>query len=314
MDAGFSVPLGAVIKEFQLESLHLPQDGADISVTRADVNRCGLQLAGFFDYFDADRIQILGKVENSFLERFTPERRMQSVKKLFSYPIPAVIVTREIEAFPELVEAAREADRPLLRTKESTSAFTSALFASLNLKLAPRIQRHGVLVEVYGEGMLLLGESGVGKSETAMELVKRGHRLIADDAVVIKRVSAKTLVGTAPEVIRHFIELRGIGVVDVRRIFGMGAIKETEKIDLVVKLESWDEKKMYDRLGVEDQRYEILGLEVPMLEIPIKPGRNLAIILEVAAMNNRLKRMGYSAAEELSNRIAKMYETDPNSY
>jgi HPr kinase/phosphorylase len=212
-------------------------------------------------------------------------------------------MTTNFEPFPEMLEAAREFGVPLLRTKEKTSSFMAALIAYLNVQLAPRITRHGVLVEVYGEGILILGDSGVGKSETAIELVKRGHRLIADDAVEIKRVSATTLVGSAPEIIRHYVELRGIGIVDVRRLFGMGAVKDTEKIDLVIQLEPWIQGKMYDRLGLDTEKIDILGIELPTITIPVKPGRNLAIILEIAAMNNRQKKMGYNTAEEFNKKL-----------
>ncbi len=222
--------------------------------------------------------------------------------------IPLAIVTRGIEVFEDFIEIAKKYETPLMRTDEPTSYFMAALIAFLNVNLAPRITRHGVLVEVYGEGILLLGESGVGKSETAIELVKRGHRLIADDAVEIKRVSAKALVGSAPEIIRHFIELRGIGVVDVRRIFGMGAVKPTEKIDLIINLEQWKQDKHYDRLGMENEYMNILDVDIPCLTVPVKPGRNLAVIIEVAAMNNRNKKMGYNAAQELTQRINEHFD------
>jgi HPr kinase/phosphorylase len=227
---------------------------------------------------------------------------------LFSQHIPALIISRELPYFPEMVTLAQKYEVPLLRCKDSTSSFMAALIAFLNLHLAPRITRHGVLIEVYGEGMLILGESGVGKSETAVELVKRGHRLIADDAVLIKKVSGKTLVGQAPENIRHFLELRGIGIVNARRIFGMGSIKMTEKIDMVINLEPWDSNKTYDRMGIEEEFTEIIGIKIPSLTIPVKPGRNLAVILEVAAMNNRQKKMGYNAAQELMDNLGMSVE------
>ena len=245
------------------------------------------------------------KVENTYVEQFDSEKRYEIVDQLCSTGIPAVIITRNIEVFPELVEAAKKYDVAVLRTNEFTSSVMNAIVASLKVSLAPRITMHGVLVEIYGEGVLILGDSGVGKSETAIELVKRGHRLIADDAVEIKRVSDRTLVGTAPEIIRHFIELRGIGIVDVRRIFGMGAIKDTERIDLIINLEPWVEGKMYDRLGLDNQYTDILGLSIPSLTVPVRPGRNLAVIIEVAAMNHRHKSMGYNAAKELNERMMK---------
>ena len=237
----------------------------------------------------------------------SPEQRLAAFEKLFSTGIPALIISRNIDVYPECLAAAEKHNTPIFRTNEFTSTIMSAIIASLKVSLAPMIQLHGVLVEIYGEGVLLLGDSGVGKSETAIELVKRGHRLIADDAVEIKRVSDKTLVGTAPEVIRHFIELRGIGVIDVRRIFGMGAVKLTEKIELVINLEAWEDGKMYDRLGLDGQTTSILDIAVPSLTIPVKPGRNLAVIIEVAAMNNRHKKMGFNAAQELQERMLKSF-------
>lgn len=306
--AAFSVKTSKIIKEFKLESLYVPEE--DILIESTDVNRPGLQLAGFFSYFDSNRIQIFGVVENTYLTEMTNEERFESLKKLFERKVPAVIVTRDAPVFPEMMELAKQYEVPLLRTTHSTSAFMSALIAYLNVELAPRITRHGVLVEVYGEGVLILGESGVGKSEAAVELMKRGHRLVADDAVEIKKVSSKSLVGSAPEIIRHFIEIRGIGIVDVKKIFGMGAVKDTEKVDLVIHLEAWQKDKQYDRLGIVDEYTNILGIDVPSLTIPVKPGRNLAIIFEVAAMNNRQKRMGYNAAEELNKRIVESMGTE----
>ena len=301
----FSVTLGQLITEFQFELIYGPEGFEKIEITTDDVNRPGLQLAGFFDYFEPQRLQIMGKAENAYVEQFDEEKRTDIFEKLCATGIPAVIVTRNIEVFPELIEAAKKYDVAVLRTNEFTSSVTSALVASLKVSLAPRITLHGVLVELYGEGILILGDSGVGKSETAIELVKRGHRLIADDAVEIKRVSDRTLVGCAPEIIRHFIELRGIGIVDERRIFGMGAIKETERVDMIINLEQWVEGKMYDRLGMDNQYTDILGLRIPSLTIPVRPGRNLAVIIEVAAMNHRHKSMGYNAAKELNERMMK---------
>ena len=301
----FSVTLGQLITEFQFELIYGPEGFEKIEITTDDVNRPGLQLAGFFDYFEPQRLQIMGKAENAYVEQFDEEKRTDIFEKLCATGIPAVIVTRNIEVFPELIEAAKKYDVAVLRTNEFTSSVTSALVASLKVSLAPRITLHGVLVELYGEGILILGDSGVGKSETAIELVKRGHRLIADDAVEIKRVSDRTLVGCAPEISRHFIELRGIGIVDVRRIFGMGAIKETERVDMIINLEQWVEGKMYDRLGMDNQYTDILGLRIPSLTIPVRPGRNLAVIIEVASMNHRHKSMGYKAAKGLNERMMK---------
>ena len=301
MAQNFSVPLKRVIKEFSLEEVFVPENIDEISVSSADLNRPGLQLSGFYDYFDKERIQIIGKNEDSFLETFID--RQTRVERLLGQKPPAVVITRGLDVDDHTVELAKKYGVPILRTSEGTSSFMAALIAFLNIELAPRITRHGVLVEVYGEGMLIIGESGVGKSETAIELIKRGHRLIADDAVEIRRVSNKTLVGTPPENIRHFIELRGIGIINARRIFGMGAVKPSEKIDMVINLEVWDQEKVYDRMGLESEETEILGLKVPQVTVPVRPGRNLAIILEVAAMNNRQKKMGFNAAKELLKKL-----------
>ena len=260
-------------------------------------------MVGFYDHYEQDRLQIIGKVENLFVEQLPPEERIQRLEDYFRSSPVGVIFTTAIEILPETAGLAAKYKVPLLRTSMHTSDFMAALISFLNVELGPRITRHGVLVEVYGEGILLLGDSGVGKSETAIELIKRGHRLIADDAVEIKRVSATTLVGKAPDIIRHYVELRGIGIVDVRRLFGMGSVKETEKIDLVVNLEPWQDGKMYDRLGLDEQTTDILGIKVPSIVLPVCPGRNLSVVIEVAAMNNRQKRMGYNTAEEFNKRL-----------
>ncbi len=297
----FKVKLSKIISEFKLEKVFVADE--NVYIETADVNRPGLQVAGFFDYFEPKRIQVMGMVENTYLASLDSAERYQRIEEFFSKKIPVAVVTRGMEIFPEMIELAQKYQISILRTPLGTSAFMSALIAFLNIELAPRITRHGVLVEVYGEGILILGESGIGKSEAAVELMKRGHRLVADDAVEIRRVSSKTLVGSSPEIIRHFIEMRGIGIIDVKKIFGMGAVKDTEKIDLVIQLETWQKDKQYDRLGLVDNYTEILGLNVPSLTIPIRPGRNLAVIFEIAAMNNRQRRMGYNAAEELNNRL-----------
>jgi len=302
------VALNKVVEEFDLETIYLPQEAEDIFVSTNDVNRPGLQLNGFYEYFDPSRIQIVGKMEFAYLDTIDEATRRKHCEMLFSKEIPALIIARDLEVYPEMLEFADKYKVPLLRSKESTSTLLSKIIAFLNLELAPRITRHGVLIEVYGEGMLILGESGVGKSETAIELVKRGHRLVADDAVEIRKVSNITLLGSSPDNIRHFLELRGIGIINARRIFGMGAIKVTEKIDLIVALEQWNPDKSYDRMGVDNQYTEILGVRVPSLTIPVKPGRNLAIILEVAAMNNRQKKMGYNAAQELLEKLGMNME------
>ncbi len=306
----FFVTLEQLKEEFNLEVVYEGCDFSKRKITSTELNRPGLPIAGFFEYFQNERIQILGRVEYTYLAKLTSEERFNVIKKIAEYNVPAIIITRGQEVFSEIVEGAKTNNIPVLRTNESSSKFMAAVIGFLSVALAPRITRHGVLVEVYGEGMLILGESGVGKSETAIELVKRGHRLVADDAVEIKRVSDKTLVGNSPDIIKHFIELRGIGIVDVRRIFGMGAIKETEKIDLVVNLEVWKENKQYDRLGLVTEYIDILGLQIPCLNIPVRPGRNLAVVLEVAAMNNRQKKLGYNPAEELNNRLMKKMEED----
>ncbi len=303
MEELYTVTLAEIIDEFSLESLYMPESSDKITVTCPRVNRPGLPLAGFFDHFEASRIQIIGKVEELYLNQLTIEEKERRLDEFFAAKPAALIFTTSIEVSKTTFAAAEKHKIPLMRTKERTSEFMAALIAYLNVKLAPRMTRHGVLVEVYGEGILLLGDSGVGKSETAIELVKRGHRLIADDAVEIKRVSKKTLVGEAPEIIRHYVELRGIGIVDVRRLFGMGAVKQTEKVELVINLEPWVQGKMYDRLGIDEQTTEILGVDVPSITIPVRPGRNLAIIIEIAAMNNRLKRLGYNTAEEFNKRL-----------
>ncbi len=295
----FTVPLSKIMKELSLKTVYLPCDPDQVLISSMDVNRPGLELNGFFDYFDRSRILIMGNAETAFLKGFTPEERQVSLNTLLSKKSPAVIVARNIEPMPELLEAAKIYEVPIFSTPDATSALVAALVSYMSVELAPRITRHGVLVEVYGEGILLVGDSGIGKSETAIELIKRGHRLVADDAVEIRRVSAKSLVGSSPPNIRHFIELRGIGIINARRIFGMGAVKMSQEIDIVINMEPWDSGKTYDRMGLENDYTEILGIRVPVLTIPVKPGRNLAVIIEVAAMNNRQKKMGFNAAQEL---------------
>lgn len=311
-DTVFKIHLSKVIEEFAFEVIYSSSDIDDIMIETSDLNRPALQIAGFYDYFDPNRIQIMGKVEVTYLEQFPREKRYELMDRLFSKKFPALIITRNMQLFPEMTELAEKYDLTILRTEESTSSLMSALISYLNVQIAPRRTRHGVLVEVYGEGVLIMGESGVGKSETAIELLKRGHRLVADDAVEIKRVSSRTLVGSSPEIIRHFVELRGIGIIDVKEIFGMGAVKDTESIDMIIHLENWEEGKQYDRLGMLDEYTNIMGINIPSLTIPVKPGRNLAIIIEVASMNNRQKRMGYNAAVELNNRLMKEMQRQAN--
>ncbi len=301
----YSVNLGSVIDEFQLEEINAPVNRERL-VQRSEVNRPGLALSGFFSYFEPGRIQIIGLSENDYINKLDTNRQVEIFDKFFALDPVAVVFSTSLEVSKTMIAAANKYGVPLLRTPLKTSEFMAALIASLSVSLAPRITRHGVLVEVYGEGILILGDSGVGKSETAIELVKRGHRLIADDAVEIKKVSAKTLVGSAPELIRHYVELRGIGIVDVKRIFGMGAVKQTEKIDLIINLEQWVQGKMYDRFGLEAEYTDIMGIKIPTTVIPVRPGRNLAIILEIAAMNNRQKKMGYDTAKEFNDRLMSM--------
>ena len=295
----YSVSLQKIVQNLSLDVVVAPAKLEDISIETLEVNRPGLLLAGFPEHFDATRIQIFGNAEMGFLKDLSAERRRERVHALFSTKPPAAVVTRGAEPFEEIIEFAKQYDVPVCVTHDTTSYFMNAVISILSVDLAPRITRHGVLVEVYGEGILILGESGVGKSEAAVELLKRGHRLIADDAVELRRVSNRTIVGQAPENIRHFVELRGIGIINVARVFGTGAVKNTEKIDLVVELELWDKKKNYNRTGLEYNTMDILGLKVPLTVIPVMPGRNLAVIMEIAALNNRQKAMGYNAAKEL---------------
>lgn len=312
MSQTFTVPLSSVMKELGLETIYMPENGENILISSKDVNRPGVEFTGFLDFYDNKRILVVGHTENAFLGRYSQEERKRALEGLISRKPPAIIICRSLKPYPEMMEAAKRHGVALLGTADTTSSLVAALVSYMNVELAPRVTRHGVLVEVYGEGILLVGDSGVGKSETAIELIKRGHRLIADDAVEIRRVSKKSLVGTAPENIRHFIELRGIGIINARRIFGMGAVKLTEKIDMVINLEIWDKTKVYDRMGMENEYTEILGLRVPVLTIPVKPGRNLAVIIEVAAMNNRQKKMGYNAAKELLQNLGMTYNDDDN--
>ncbi len=309
MAENFTVSLKKIIDEFKLEVIFIQKESEEILIDETEVNRPGLQLMGFYEYFNPERIQIIGKVEFAYLSTLDEATRHERLELLFSQKLPAIIITRELPYFAEMLELARKYEIPLLRSKESTSNFMSGLIAFLNLNLAPRVTRHGVLIEIYGEGVFITGESGVGKSETAIELVKRGHRLVADDAVEIRKVSNISLVGSSPDNIRHFLELRGIGIINARRLFGIGAVKMTEKIDLVIELEQWNPEKIYDRMGVDTEYVTLLGVKIPALTIPVKPGRNLAVILEVAAMNNRQKKMGYNAAAELLNRLGM--QSDP---
>ncbi|MBO7310883.1 MAG: HPr(Ser) kinase/phosphatase [Clostridia bacterium] len=303
MKSKYSISLEAIIKEFQLEEIYLPTCAMGIKISSTEVDRPGLALAGFVELFDPLRIQMIGKTETKYLSELSPERREECLDVFLKLKPIAIIITSGIEVFDEMLALAKEYGVPILRSQTRTGEVLASLIAYLNTSLAPRITRHGGFVEVYGEGILILGDSGIGKSETAIELVKRGHRLIADDAVEIKRVSSKTLVGSAPELIRYYMELRGIGIVDVRHLFGMGSVKATEKIDLVINFEHWDPEKTYDRFGLDEQYENILGINVPSITIPVHPGRNLAVVIEIAAMNNRQKKMGYNTAEEFNKRL-----------
>ena len=299
MSVEFSVPLSDIVNDFKLNEVYVAENYEDINITTVEINRPGLELTGYFEFFDNKRIQVLGNTEFSYLGRFGSEAQRMVIDSIFSFGPPAVIICRDIEPSTAILDSAKLHKVSIFSTDDSTSDLTARLVQYLNHALAPRITRHGVLVEVYGEGCLLIGDSGVGKSETAMELIKRGHRLVADDAVEIRRTSATTLIGQSPANIRHFIELRGIGIINARKLFGMGAVKMQEKIDMVINLELWDSAKVYDRMGLDNEYMDILGVEVPTLTIPVKPGRNLAVIIEVAAMNNRQKKMGYNAAQDL---------------
>ena len=303
MNTNRSVRVKDIVEKFQMEVINKGTDYDTEILTITDVNRPGLQFIGFFDYFDPRRLQIIGKSEVTFLRGYSAEERRKRFEDLFCYEIPALVISRNLDVFPECLEMAQKHGRTLLRTKYTSVEFTAMTIDYLNHALAPVITRHGVLVDVYGEGVLILGDSGIGKSELAIELVKRGHRLVADDAVELRKVSNRQIMGTAPENIRHFIELRGIGIVNVARVFGVGAVKESESLDLVVQLEAWDPTKNYQRTGLESEYYEILGVNIPSTSIPVSPGRNLAVVLETAAINNRQKRMGYNAAKELLIRL-----------
>lgn len=305
----YSVPLSQLVKEFNLRITHQASDYDNIHITVDDITRPGLQLAGFFDHFEPMRLQVFGTVETTYLNNLESSTRRDILDRYFSYKIPALIIARDLEPLPECLEMAAKHDVTILRCSETTSYIVSSLISTVKTYLAPRITRHGVLVEVYGEGLLLMGESGIGKSEAAVELLKRGHRLIADDAVEIKKVATSQLLGTAPELIRHYIELRGIGVINAAKLFGMSAIKENANVDLIVNIVHWKDGEVYDRLGLESQYTDVLGVKVPTITIPVTPGRNLAVILEVAAMNNRQKKMGYNAAQEFTEQINKHFDS-----
>ena len=313
MSVEFSVPLSQIAEALNLTEVYVAENYKETNISTVEINRPGLELTGYLEFFDNKRIQVLGNTEFSYLGRYGPEAQKMVIDSIFSFGPPAVIICRDIEPSNAILESAKLHKVSIFSTPQSTSDLTASLVQYLNKELAPRITRHGVLVEVYGEGCLLTGDSGVGKSETAIELIKRGHRLVADDAVEIRRTAQTTLYGQSPENIRHFIELRGIGIINARKLFGMGAIKLQEKIDMVINLEQWDSSKVFDRMGLDNEYMKILGVEVPTLTIPVKPGRNLAVIIEVAAMNNRQKKMGYNAARELLKNLGMAVEDLPPS-
>ena len=308
----YSVPLTTLVKEFVLQVTYAATDYQKIKLTVEDVARPGLQLAGYFDHFEPMRLQVMGNVEISYLGKLSVEERLIIYDRLFSFKVPAVLIARDLPMSDECLAMARKHNVTILRSAEATSTIVSSIVAYLKAALAPRVTQHGVLMEIYGAGLLLIGESGIGKSETAVELLKRGHRLIADDAVEIRKVAKEKLMGTAPELIRNYIELRGIGIVNVAKLFGMGAVKSENYIDLVVNIVPWNTEEVYDRMGLEEHFMDILGVQVPMYTIPVTPGRNLAVILEVAAMNNRQRKMGYNAAMEFTERVNLHFEQVTN--
>ena len=308
----YSVPLTTLVKEFGLQVTYAATDYQKIQLTVEDVARPGLQLAGYFDHFEPMRLQVMGNVEISYLSKLSVAERLMIYDRLFSFKVPAVLIARDLPMNDECLAMARKHNVTILRSSEATSSIVSSIVAYLTAALAPRITQHGVLMEIYGEGILLIGESGIGKSETAVELLKRGHRLIADDAVEIKKISESTLVGTSPELIRNYIELRGIGIVNVAKLFGVGAVKQENPIDLVVNIVPWNTEEVYDRLGLEEHFKDVLGVRIPMYTIPVTPGRNLAVILEVAAMNNRQRKMGYNAAVEFNEQVNRHFEMTMN--
>lgn len=304
----YSVPLSALVDDFKLEIAFRASDFEQIRITVEDVSRPGLQLAGYFDHFEPVRLYMIGNAEFSYLTRQTPESRAVIYDRVFSYKIPALLFCRGLEPSIECIKMAQKHNVTILKTAEPTASMASALITYLKAALAPCITRHGVLMEVYGEGLLIMGDSGIGKSETALELIKRGHRLIADDAVEIRKVDNNSLRGSAPELIRNYIELRGIGIINVAKLFGMGAVRTHKALDMVVNIVPWNTQEAYDRLGLEDQYTEILGVKLPTYTIPVTPGRNLAVILEVAAINNRQRKLGYNAAQEFTDQINRHFE------
>jgi HPr kinase/phosphorylase len=300
---GYAVPLSAVIEEFTLENVTPAVEVEAKVLTQANINRPALQLSGFFDYFDPSRLQIIGMVEHTYLNKLDEEFRRENLRRIFQHRIPAIVICRGLTIFPEMLEFAEKYDVPILSCPTATTDFMSEIIRWMKVQLAPRITMHGCLLDIYGVGTLIIGESGVGKSETALELIKRGHRFIADDAVEIRRVSSETLIGSCPENIRYFLELRGIGIIDIMQMFGVQSIKPTQAIELIINLELWDQARVYDRVGSPEEYTEILGNKINSHSIPIRPGRALAILCESAAINHRQKRMGYNAADALTQRV-----------
>lgn len=299
----YSVKIEQLVKEYELKNLTPTVDYSEKTLCHPEVNRPALQLAGFFEYFSSERIQIIGLVEHSYISTLTKQQKEEIFQKICEYKVPCIIFCRSLQPPKELIDIATKHNVAIFQTKDATSEFESEVIRWLRVQLAPRTTIHGVLVDIYGEGVLIMGESGVGKSETALELIKRGHRLVADDAVEIKKVSHNTLVGSCPEMIRYFIELRGIGIINVKQMFGVQSVKDTQAIDLIIKLEAWEKGKQYDRLGLTEEYMDILGNEIVCQTLPVRPGRNLAMICESAAVNRRQKKMGYNAAQALNDRI-----------
>ena len=300
----YEVTLTQIIEKMGLTNFTPEFNTDETLITQSDVNRPALQLAGFFDHFDADRVQLIGNVEFAYMKKLVDDARAEEIyHKLFSSHIPCMIFCRGLEPCERMLKVAKEFKVPILGTKRYTSEFTAEIIRWLNVELAPRITIHGVLVDVYGEGVLIMGESGIGKSEAALELIRRGHRLVSDDVVEIKKISDESLIGSSPDITRHFIELRGIGIIDVKTLFGVESVKMSQSIDLVIQLEEWNKNTDFDRMGLEEKYIEFLGSKVVCHAIPIRPGRNLAVILESAAINFRAKKMGYNAAQELYNRV-----------
>ena len=308
MNDAYSVALTSLVEEFSMEVAHRATDYEKIRVMVEDVSRPGMQLAGYFEHFEPMRLQLIGNVEYSYLQKLSEAERAMTYDRLLSYRPPALVIARNLEVDEQCMEMAQKHNVSILRAKDATSTVISGIITYLRAALAPRITRHGVLMEVYGEGLLLLGESGMGKSEAAIELLKRGHRMIADDAVEIRKISGDVLLGTAPNVIRDYVELRGIGIINVAKLFGMGAVKSENAVNLIVNVVPWDKHSSYDRLGLEENYTEILGIKVPTYTIPITPGRNLAVILEVAAMNNRQRKLGYNPAKEFTEQMASSFQ------